>query len=99
MTRRTIPEIRERLHEVALAISLRCPHEAAELHQLAEETRREYAGRRARTFAPAVTDRLAACVREYARAHPREPFDRIGRLYGLNIGRVSEILHGKRGER
>lgn len=99
MTRRTIPQIRERLHQLAREIEPRFPGHAGELHRLAEETRREYHGRRARNHAPPVTDELAEQVRDYAHRWPRAPLDLIGDQFRLNQGRVSEILFGKRGER
>lgn len=99
MTRRTIPEIRERMHQLAREIEARYPGHAGELHRLAEETKREYGGRRAAPYAPPVTDELAEQVREYAHLWPRAPLDRIGRRFGINVGRVSEVLNGRRGER
>lgn len=99
MTRRTLPEIRERLHVLAREIEPRFPGHAGELHLLAEETRREYSGRRAPPRSLPVTDELAEQVLAYAAATPRASHVEIGLVYGINPGRVSEILFGKRGER
>lgn len=93
MGRRTIPEIRERLFELARE------HDMPELAQLAEETKREFHGRAGRTTARRVTPELAAQVRAYAHDHPRENQRNIGARFKIDHGRVSEILHGKRGER
>jgi hypothetical protein len=93
MSRRTIPEIRARLFELADA------HGIPELAVLAEETKREYHGRAGRTDARKVTPELAEQVRAYAARHPGENHRNIGAHFGIDGGRVSEILHGKRGER
>jgi len=92
MTQRTIPEIRQRLFE--LAIELDCP----ELSALAEETRRRPYVRRAPIAARKVTPELERRVISYARRNPQQPMRTIGRRFGIDQGRVSEILAGKRGE-
>lgn len=92
MTGRTIPEIRERLHELAAELGV------PELAELAEETRRRFHGRVGRTTARKVTDELADEVRAYARAHPTMNQRTIGARFKIDHGRVSEILFGKRGE-
>ncbi|MBC7286373.1 hypothetical protein [Hoeflea sp.] len=89
---RTIPEIRSRLHELAIE------HELPELAQLAEETKRQYHGRRAPPRARPVDKATAARVQRFARLHPNMPQREIGRRFGIDGGRVSEILFGKRGE-
>lgn len=89
---RTIPEIRARLHE--LAVELDCP----ELAALADETKRRYHGRTGQITAQAVTPRLAARVRAYKASHPDANNRTIGAVFKIDGGRVSEILHGKRGE-
>lgn len=92
MIRRTIPEIRERLLELAEE------HDLPELADLAEETRRRFHGRQARRKAFAITPELKAEVRAYARSHPDIHLRKIGQRYKIDQGRVSEILFGKRGE-
>lgn len=92
MSRRTIPEIRSRMYE--LAIELDCP----ELRELAEETKRRPAVRRAPTEAKKITPELRRRVRAHARRHPAKPMRAIGRAFGIDQGRVSEILAGKRGK-
>lgn len=93
MTKRTLPQIRARLLEIADEAGL------PEVAELADETRREYHGRKAPVESRAVTPKLAASVRTYARRHPKASLLRIGVRHGINQGRVSEILFGKRGER
>ena len=91
-TRRTIPEIRERLLELARK------HGLPELAELAEETRRRYHGRHAPTRAIKITPALRERVRDYAQRHPKMHMRLIGQHFGIDQGRVSEILFGKRGE-
>ena len=88
---RTIPEIRARLHELALEYGL------PELSELAEETRRKFHGRRAPVRARAVDEDVAATVKVYAEDHPKMAQREIGQKFGIDGGRVSEILFGKRG--
>lgn len=90
--RRTIPEIRERLLEIA------AEHGIPEVADLAHETRREFHGRKAPVESAAVTPELAERVRRYATENPRASMLKIGVKFGLNQGRVSEIMFGKRGE-
>jgi hypothetical protein len=85
-----LPEIRDRLHELADL------HGIDELHELAEETRRRYNGRQAGPVSVPVTPELAQAVSAYATAFPTLPLGEIGRVFRLNQGRVSEILNGKR---
>ena len=89
---RTIPQIRQRLYELALE------HGIPELAQLADETRRQYHGRRAPIRARRVDDVTAEKVRRFARRYPVLPQREIGQRFGIDGGRVSEILFGKRGE-
>lgn len=43
-----------------------------------------------------VTQNLISQIRAYARAHPNMHLDDIAAHFGVNIGRVSEILNGKK---
>ena len=88
---RTIPEIRARLVELAEE------HDIPELAQLAAETKRQYHGRRAPVRARPINDALAMRVRLWARRNPDMAQREIGRRFGIDGGRVSEILFGKRG--
>jgi hypothetical protein len=85
-----MPEIRDRLHELAEETGI------DELRGLAEATRRRYHGRKAPIVSDAVTPELAAAVRAYCAAFPDKPMHEIATLFRLNQGRVSEILYGKR---
>ena len=86
----TIPEIRDRLHELA------DQHGIPELHMLADATKRRYHGRAARITQHVPSPELAASIRAYAAAHPDMGMWDIGKVFGLNQGRVSEVLYGKR---
>lgn len=87
---RTIPEIRDRLFALAEE------HGIPELASLAEETRRRFNGRKAPVRSVFVTDDLAAQVQAYAAKHPKASMHDIGERFGINQGRVSEILFGRR---
>lgn len=88
----TIPEVRERLYELADA------HRLPELRRLADQLWRRKPWRRpVRPRSVAMTPEIAASVRRYVAAHPDVPEDRVGDVFGINQGRVSEALHGHRG--
>ncbi|MEI6282944.1 MAG: hypothetical protein WCP82_09585 [Alphaproteobacteria bacterium] len=91
MTDLTIPGVRARMRE--LAIELDCP----ELNALADATLRRYHGRRASVRCEALTPEKAEQVRSYCRDHPKASQMEVADQFGLNIGRVSEALYGKRG--
>jgi hypothetical protein len=86
----TIPEVAERLREKAAEIG------DAELTRLADELRRRRAARKASARSTPMTDELADEIRAYRREHPKVPQALIAIAFGINQGRVSEALHGKR---
>ncbi|CCG43379.1 hypothetical protein [Magnetospirillum molischianum] len=86
----TIPEIRERLRELADV------HGISELSEIADKLKRRYNGRKAPRASKAVTPALAAEVRDHCKAHPEETMHQVATKFGINQGRVSEILFGKR---
>jgi hypothetical protein len=85
-----IPEIRERLNE--LAATLACP----ELATLADELKRRPVRRRAERVSTPVTPELRTAIRAYHTAHPAMTQAEIGRVFNVNPGRVSEALRGWR---
>lgn len=93
MTRRPMAAIRERLHQLSSEFGL------PELASLAEETKREYHGRRSPDPHAVITPSLCRAVREYAQENSSAPYREIADRFDVNIGRVSEILFGKRGQR
>lgn len=96
--KRTIPEIREliaELTEESKTLARRQLYIATKINQLAEETRR-----RSYERAPITSRRVTAAVRLSVRAmsaiDPELSHQALAEAHGINIGRVSEILHGKR---
>jgi hypothetical protein len=71
---------------------------ASEIHALADETKRRTPVKHARVSARRVTPEIAREVRDLVRAEPRLTNREIGRRLGIDGGRVSEVLAGKRGE-
>lgn len=86
----TIPEIRQRL------LFLSKQHGIAELTILAHELRRRPPVRRAPRVSPTLTPPIATRIRRIAAAFPDWPYTRIAQSVGVNPGRVSEVLAGKR---
>lgn len=100
MTHRTIPEIRGEIHRVAKGLrdmTMGRAGAAALLDKLAEETRRRPPVRRAPVKAKRITKELRAQIVVYAHENPAASCQDIGVAFGINSGRVSEILAGKRG--
>tara|TARA_R110000868_G_scaffold92457_7_gene256648 strand:+ start:6523 stop:6804 length:282 start_codon:yes stop_codon:yes gene_type:complete len=84
-----MPEIRARLY--VLAGELDCP----ELRELADSTFRRFFGRVARAKAKPITQETVSAVRllhKTTNMHQRD----IARKFGIDGGRVNEILHGYR---
>jgi anthranilate/para-aminobenzoate synthase component II len=96
--KRTIPEIREliaELTEESKTLARRQLYIATRINQLAEETRRR-SYERAPTTSKRVTAAVRASVHLMAAEHPDMSHQALAEAHGINIGRVSEILHGKR---
>ena len=98
MTKRTIPEIREligELTEESKRLARRQLYIAQKISQLAEETKRRRFGS-APVKSRRVTDEVRASVRAMAAANPDMSQQALAEAHDINIGRISEILHGKR---
>lgn len=91
---KTIPEIRERLLEIALHPFLP-PAIGAEIKELAEATKRRPAVRRVGPRQE-FTDEKRKAVIAYATAFPEESYHEIARALDVNTARISETLAGKR---
>jgi hypothetical protein len=98
MSKLTIPQIRDlitELTEESKTLARRQLYIANKIGRLAEETRR-----RSYTRAPVTSRRITpavrALVRRMAADFPDMPQQAIAEACGVNLGRVSEILHGKR---
>jgi hypothetical protein len=85
-----IPEVRERLRELAER------HDLPELDTLAGELVRRRNARPVPVRSAPVTEKTRAAVRAYSDLHPELPMTEVARIFELNQGRVSEIRHGKR---
>ncbi len=85
-----IPEIRDRLHELA------DEHGIAELHDLAEETRRRSPLRVTRKRWPRLTLEQQQAVRDTFAARPDLGHRELADMFRTSIGRVSEAIRGFR---
>lgn len=85
--KRSIPEIRDRLRELAKK------HNIPELNDLADETYRKQPAKRAPRRSPQLTPSMAAQIRQYKKANPTAHQQDIAEAFGVNHGRVSEALN------
>jgi xanthine dehydrogenase iron-sulfur cluster and FAD-binding subunit A len=93
----TIPEIRALLHALADNLDKIPVEEAkAQLRILAEATRRRRPVRMAPPRRKGLTPARVADIQAYAAAHPKAGYPDIADHFGVNQGRVSEALAGKR---
>jgi hypothetical protein len=94
----TIPECRNALLAIAnsLAIKSGCTDEARGIRMIVKEMLRRPAVKVARTKARRVTPELQERIRAFAKLHPDMPNRDIGRVFGVDGGRVSEALAGFR---
>lgn len=86
----TIPKIRARLY----ALSLK--HGIPELSYLADQTKRVIVKPRARTESKPITREISDQVFVWYQGHPTMSIQKIAEHFGINPGRVSEIIHGLR---
>ena len=85
-----LPEIAARLRE--LAIELDC----SELSELADEISRRKGGQRAPATSAPMTDQIRNEIKEIHQKYPNLSQQKIASKVGVNPGRVSETLRGKR---
>ena len=94
----TIPQIREMIAELTdevIKLSRRQYEINLRINALMQETyRRTYS--RAPVKSKRITADVRASVRHMAANNPDASHQEIGEAHNINIGRVSEILHGKR---
>jgi hypothetical protein len=86
----SIPEARDELRKLAQK------HNLPVLAELADAMYRRTATRRASVRSPKVTAEMAEEIRQYAAANPDLHQQDIANHFGVNVGRVSEALHGDR---
>ena len=87
MAKRTIPQIRTRLHELADL------HGIPELHDLAADTYRSSPVTRAAKTSVKLTPALAKQIRAYHARHPKLHQREVAHKFNVNPGRVSEALN------
>ncbi len=86
----SIPEVRDRLRELAEELS------CEELSELADQLYRRQSGHRAPRRSPVVTEEMAAEIRQYAQENPYAHQQDIAEHFQVNHGRVSEALNHER---
>lgn len=87
--KRTMPEIRDRLKEIAAET------DNEELLGLAEELRRSAPFRRSPPRSAVFTPEMAEDIRAYARKNPQASQQEIASYFGVNSGRVSEAVNNR----
>ena len=94
----TIPEIRDLITELtgeSKTLARRQLYIAGRINALMQETyRRSYT--RAPTTSRRITEAVRQSVRVTAANNPDMSHQALAEAHNINIGRVSEILHGKR---
>jgi hypothetical protein len=85
--KRTIPELRDRLREIANE------HNIPEIHEIVNEMYRHSAVRRAPNRSQTVTPSLAVKIRRYARDNPEMHQRDIAEHFNVNPGRISEAIN------
>lgn len=93
MTRMTIPECRVALLELATRVD---DETSSEIHEIVDQMFRRAPVRKAAPQQSGLTPALVRAVRDFARRNPKANYVTIGNHFGINIGRVSEALTGKR---
>jgi hypothetical protein len=91
-----IPEVAKRMREIAEVIQASFPAESGNLMELADELKRRPSVPRAPMTSTSMTPELADEIREYAEEHPGMSHQAIAEVFGVNHGRVSEAIKGKR---
>ncbi len=85
-----LPEVAARLRELAIILN----HD--ELNDLADEIGRRQAGPRAPSTSNKITDEIRERIRTIHQENPKLSQADIAMQVGVNPGRVSETLRGKR---
>lgn len=99
-----IPEVRDRLKDMSTRLHLLGAHYddlelgslAKELLELAIELYRRPAVKRAPVKAKRMTPKLRAELKAFGEAHPEMLNREIGEQFGVDGGRVTDAMRGKR---
>lgn len=86
-------EIRTSIYAIAERIG---GQDAETLRALADATKRRLPIRKAEPQSQPMTPELARQIRAYRKTHPNASHQQIAINFGVNPGRVSEALRGKR---
>ena|SRR5215203_848704 len=95
----TIPEVRVELSKLMVTlveVAQTLTDITQEIAYLRGELHRRPAVRKARAKSKPLDKAMAKQIRFTAKYHPDWSYEEIGRYTGVNIGRVSEALRGKR---
>lgn len=99
----TIPEVRQRIEAIAAELLMfrseaDLERAADELRALVAELRRRPNGNLAKAprHSRSMTPGLAERIRQDAAAHPADSMFTVAARHGVNQGRVSEAIYGKR---
>lgn len=87
MSKRSIPQIRARLHELA------DEYDIPELHELADDTYRNTPVTRAKRKSASLTSQLAQKIRTFQKSNSQLHQREIAQKFNVNPGRVSEALN------
>lgn len=87
--KRSIPEIRSRLRELADELGV------DELHDLADETYRNSPIKRAANRSRPLTPELAEEIRAFVARNPKLHQRDVAQRFNVNPGRVSEAMHNQ----
>ena len=94
----TIPTIRAELRKIAF--DPKTPAKIGErLTRLADELTRRPSEKRAERSSTAMSAAMAGAIRTFAEKYPQRTQHEIAEHFGVNQGRVSEVLSGQRGAR
>lgn len=90
---KTIPQVREALLLIANEVDA---SQSRKIKRLVKSLYRRPAIRRAATEHANVTPQLRSQIAAYATLRPNASYAAIGREFNVSIGRVSEVIAGKR---
>lgn len=94
---RTIPQVREKLTEVAEALNEAGMRNASRtIKQLVRNMYRRPSVRKAATESVKFTPAVAARIRLFARRNPLASYLTMAKRFYVSTGRISEALAGKR---
>jgi hypothetical protein len=99
MTNLTIPEVRDEL--ISLSHSISMGHYipatlALKLLNLSEQLKRRPASSKSEVKSQRMTPSLARSIAAFAKTNPKLSQVEIAQRFGVNPGRVSEAINGKR---